>query len=157
MVSAVPPLFRTVDLRDQPLGQVVAGLTLTAIAVPEVLGFARIAGMPVATGLTTMILPAVAFVAFCSSRRLVVGADSATAAILAAGLAGTAVAGSAHYVRLAGVVALATGVVLVVARLLRLGFLADFLSRTVLIGFLAGVGIQVSARQLPDMLGIVVH
>jgi len=153
-VSGVSPLFRTVDLRDRPLGQILAGVTLASIAVPEVLGFARIAGMPVATGLSTMVLPAVAFVAFCSSRRLVVGADSATAAILAAGLGTIAVAGSAQYVRLVGVVALATGVLLVVARLLRLGFLADFLSRTVLIGFLAGVGVQVAVRQLPDILGV---
>jgi len=153
-VSGVSPLFRTVDLRDRPLGQILAGVTLASIAVPEVLGFARIAGMPVATGLSTMVLPAVAFVAFCSSRRLVVGADSATAAILAAGLGTIAVAGSADYVRLVGVVALATGVLLVVARLLRLGFLADFLSRTVLVGFLAGVGVQVAVRQLPDILGV---
>lgn len=153
----IPGLFRSVDRHDRPLGQLLAGLTLASIAVPEVLGFARIAGMPVATGLATMVAPAVVFVAFCSSRRLVVGADSATAAILAAGLGGLAVAGSPEYVRLAGAVAVATGVVLVVARFLRLGFLADFLSRTVLVGFLAGVGIQVSVRQLPDMVGIPVH
>lgn len=160
MVSPVGtprPLFRTVDLHDRPGAQILAGLTLATIAVPEVLGFARIAGMPVATGLSTMLLPAVVFVAFCSSRRLVVGADSATAALLAAGLGGVALAGSAAYVGLVGAVAVATGVVLVLARVLRLGFLADFLSRTVLVGFLAGVGIEVSIRQLPDMVGIDVH
>lgn len=153
----IPSLFRAVDLRHRPLGQVLAGLTLASIAVPEVLGFARIAGMPVETGLATMLLPAVVFVALCSSRRLVVGADSATAAILAAGLAGLARIGSPEYVELAGAVALATGGLLVAARLLRLGFLADFLSRTVLLGFLAGVGVGVALRQLPDVLGVAVH
>lgn len=153
----VPPLFRTVEWRDRRAAQVVAGLTLASIAVPEVLGFARIAGMPVATGLYTMLLPSVVFVAFCSSRHMVVGADSATAAILGAGFAGIAVAGSHDYVRLAGVVAVATGVVLLVARLLRMGFIADFLSRTLLVGFLAGVGIKVAFSQLPDMFGIPVR
>ena len=63
-------------------------------------------------------------------------------------------AGSERYVRLAGLAALLAGVMLLVARLARLGFLANFLSRTVLVGFLTGVGIQVAAGQLPDMLGV---
>jgi SulP family sulfate permease len=83
-----------------------------------------------------------------------VGADSATAAILAAGLAGLAVPASARYVQLAGAAALLVAALLLLARLARLGFLADFLSRTVLVGFLTGVGVQVAAGQLGDMLGI---
>src|SRR5271167_4371035 len=131
-----------------------AGLTLAALGVPEVLGYAKIAGMPLVTGLYTMLLPMAVFAVLGSSRHLVVAADSATAAILAAALAGMAVAGSERYVRLAGLAALLVGVMLLVARLARLGFLANFLSRTVLVGFLTGVGIQVAAGQLPDMLGI---
>jgi len=95
-----------------------------------------------------------AFAVLGSSRHLVVAADSATAAILAAALAGLAAAGSPAYVRLAGLAALLAGAMLLAARLARLGFLANFLSRTVLVGFLAGVGVQVAAGQLPDMLGI---
>jgi MFS superfamily sulfate permease-like transporter len=87
----------------------------------------------------------------------VVAADSATAAILAAALAGLAVPGSARYVRLAGLAALLTAVLLLLARLARLSFLANFLSRTVLVGFLAGVGVQVAIGQLADMLGLTVH
>ena len=83
-----------------------------------------------------------------------VAADSATAAILAAALAGLAVAGSPQYVRLAGLAALLAGGLLLLARAARLGFLANFLSRTVLVGFLTGVGIQVAAGQLPGMLGV---
>jgi sulfate permease, SulP family len=83
-----------------------------------------------------------------------VGADSATAAILAAALSGLAVAGSERYVRLAGLAALLAGLMLLVARLARLGFLANFLSRTMLVGFLTGVGIQVAVGQLPGMLGV---
>jgi high affinity sulfate transporter 1 len=140
--------------RGRVPAEVLAGLTLAAIGVPEVLGYAKIAGMPVVTGLYTMLLPMVAFAVLGSSRHLVVAADSATAAILAAALTGLAAVGSAQYVRLAGLAALLTGAMLLAARLARLGFLANFLSRTVLVGFLTGVGLQVAAGQLPDMLGV---
>jgi sulfate permease, SulP family len=133
-----------------------AGITLAALGIPEVLGYAKIAGMPLVTGLYTMLLPIAVFAVLGSSRHLVVAADSATAAILAAALSGMAVAGSGRYVRLAGLAALLAGGMLLVARLARLGFLANFLSRTVLVGFLTGVGIQVAAGQLPAMLGAAV-
>jgi MFS superfamily sulfate permease-like transporter len=136
------------------LPEAVAGATLAALAVPEVLGYARIAGMPVVTGLYTMLAPMVVFALLCSSRHLVVAADSATAAILAAGLSGLAVAGSPRYVALAGTAALVVAVLLVAARVIRLGFLADFLSRTVLVGFLTGVGVQVALGQIGDLLGV---
>ncbi len=142
-----------VDRSRVPI-DMLAGLTLAALGVPEVLGYAKIAGMPLVTGLYTMLLPMAIFAVLGSSRHLVVAADSATAAILAAALAGMAVAGSERYVRLAGLAALLAGGMLLVARLARLGFLANFLSRTVLVGFLTGVGISVAAGQLPDMLGI---
>jgi high affinity sulfate transporter 1 len=134
--------------------EIVAGATLAALGIPEVMGYANIAGMPVVTGLYTILIPIAVFALIGSSRHLVVGADSATAAMLAGGIATMAVAGSPEYVALAGAVALATGVVLVLARLARLGFLADFLSRSVLIGFLTGVGIQVAIGQLDGVLGI---
>jgi len=140
--------------RRRWLPEAVAGATLAALAVPEVLGYARIAGMPVVTGLYTMLLPPVVFVLLGASRQLVVGADSATAAILAAALAGLAAAGGPRYAALAGTVALVVAVLLLAARLVRLGFLANFLSRTVLVGFLTGVGVQVALGQLPDLLGV---
>lgn len=140
--------------RSRVPADVLAGLTLAALGIPEVLGYAKIAGMPVVTGLYTMLLPMAVFAVLGSSRHLVVGADSATAVILAAALTGLAVAGSERYVRLAGLAALLAGGMLLLARLARLGFLANFLSRTVLVGFLTGVGIQVAAGQLPDILGV---
>jgi sulfate permease, SulP family len=140
--------------RNQVLPDVLAGVTLAALAVPEVLGYARIAGMPVATGLYTLLLPVVVFAVLGSSRHLVVGADSATAAILAAGLVGLAAPGSLRYVQLAGTTALLVGALLLAARLARLAFFANFLSRTVLVGFLSGVGLQVAAGQLGAMLGV---
>src|SRR5882757_5642811 len=140
--------------RSRVPADALAGLTLAAIGIPEVLGYAKIAGMPVVTGLYTMLLPMAAFAVLGSSRHLVVAADSATAALLAAALTGLAAPGSPAYVHLAGLAALLTGGLLLLARLAGLGFLANFLSRTVLLGFLTGVGIQVAAGQLPDMLGI---
>ena len=140
--------------RSRVPADVLAGITLAALGIPEVLGYAKIGGMPVVTGLYTMLLPMAVFAVLGSSRHLVVAADSATAAILAAALTGLAVAGSQRYVRLAGLAALLAGAMLLLARLARLGFLANFLSRTVLVGFLTGVGIQVAAGQLPDMLGV---
>jgi sulfate permease, SulP family len=133
-----------------------AGVALAALAVPQALGYAKIAGMPVVTGLYTLLLPMAVFAILGSSRHLVVAADSATAAMLAAALAGMAAPASARYVHLAGLAALLTGVLLLLARMARLGFLANFLSRTILLGFLAGVGIQVAISQLPDMLGLTV-
>ncbi len=134
--------------------QVVAGVTLAALAIPEVMGYATIAGMPVITGLYTIVLPVLVFAVLGSSRHLVVGADSATAAVMAAGLAGLATPGSPEYVKLAGLLALMAAALLLLARLVKLGFLADFLSRTVLIGFLTGVGIQVACGQVGGLLGV---
>jgi high affinity sulfate transporter 1 len=118
------------------------------------MGYTKIAGMPVITGLYTILIPIALFALLGSSRHLVVGADSATAAIMAAGLAGMAAIASPQYVALAGLLALITAAILLIARLIGLGFLADFLSRTVLIGFLTGVGIQVAIGQIAGMLGL---
>jgi len=137
---------------------VVAGVTLAALAIPEVMGYTRIAGTPVITGLYTILLPILAFAVLGSSRHLVVGGDSATAAIMFAGIASLGVAGlrpgTSEWLAYAGLSALVTAGLLLVARIARLGFLANFISRTVLIGFLTGVGIQVALGQLAGMLGV---
>lgn len=137
--------------RADAIANLTAGISLAAMNIPQAMGYARIAGMPVITGIYTLLLPLCAFAAFGSSRYLVVASDSATAAILAGGLDGMAPAGGAEYVALAGLTALITAGFLLLARLFRLGFLADFLSRTVLIGFLTGVGFQVGIAMLGEM------
>ena len=131
-----------------------AGVTLASMNIPQVLGYTRIAGTPVVTGLYTVLLPLVAFAVFGSSRHLVVAADSATAAIFSSSLSRMATPASEHYMALVGMVALLTSGLLVLARIFKLGFLADFLSRTALIGFLTGVGVQVGTAMLGDMLGV---
>ena len=134
--------------------ELIAGLTLAALAIPEVMGYTKIAGTPVIFGLYTILIPMALFALFGSSRHLVVGADSATAAILAAGLVGLAATGSDEYVALCAVLAFMAAAFLILARIIGLGFLADFLSRTVLVGFLTGVGLQVALGQISGMLGL---
>jgi high affinity sulfate transporter 1 len=153
VLQGIRPYERSLLPRD-----IVAGITLAALAIPEVMGYTKIAGTPVITGLYTILLPALAFAVLGSSRHLVVGGDSATAAILFAGIAGLGVAGlqpgTNQWLAYASLAALITGGLLLVARIARLGFLADFISRTVLVGFLTGVGVQVALGQLAGMLGV---
>ena len=140
--------------RDWLSADLLAGMTLAAVAIPECMGYTKIVGMPVITGLYTMLLPLACFALLGSSRHLVIGADSATAAILFAGLTPLAMPFTNHWSALASAAALLTAACLGAASLFRLGFLADFLSRTVLVGFLSGVGVSLLLAQIPDMLGI---
>lgn len=133
---------------------IIAGITLAALAIPEVMGYTKISGMPVITGLYTILIPMTLYALFGSSRHLVVGADSATAAILASSVAGMAAPGSGEWVALAGLLALMAAGFLFLARIARLGFLSDFLSRTVLIGFLSGVGIRIAVGEISGMLDL---
>ena len=134
---------------------IVAGITLAALGIPEVMGYTKIIGTPVITGLYTLFLPVVVFAVFGSSRHLVVSADSATAAMVAAALTSLSFTpNTPRYIELTSLIGIVVAAILILARILQLGFLADFLSRSVLVGFLSGVGVQVAVGQLHDMLGI---
>ncbi len=143
--------------RQEIAKDVFAGITLAALGIPEVMGYTKISLTPVVTGLYTLVLPIIIFAILGSSRHLAVAADSATAAIMAGVLVRFAAAYSPEYVALAGLLALLCAGLLVVARVFRLGFLADFLSRSALTGFLTGVGIQVACGELPSLFGIPKH
>ncbi|WP_298420984.1 SulP family inorganic anion transporter [Rhodoblastus sp.] len=149
ILESLLPLKPRDALRDAA-----AGLTLASMNAPQVLGYTRIAGTPVVTGLYTVLLPLVGFALFGSSRHLVVAADSATAAIFSSSLSRMAPLASEKYMALVGMLTLLTAGLLLLARIFKLGFLADFLSRTALVGFLTGVGIQVGVAMLPDMIGV---
>src|SRR5215469_7880601 len=152
LFQSLRPITRKDAVRDA-----LAGFQLAAMNLPQALGYTKISGTPVVTGFYTLLLPLVGFAALGSSRYLVVAADSATAAILASGISSLAPMGSAQYAALASLVALLTALLLVVARLLKLGFVADFLSRTVLVGFLTGVGFQVGIAVIGEMTGVEVQ
>ena len=148
LLGGLRPFNRSGAVRDA-----VAGITLASMNIPQVLGYTQIAATPVVIGLYTVLLPPVAFAVFGSSRHLVVAADSATAAIFSGSLSHMAVPASEKYMGLVGMVALLTAGLLLLARIFKLGFLADFLSQR----FLTGVGVQVGVAMLGDMLGVTIN
>lgn len=152
---ALPNLFhyRRKDLKHDAI----AALVLTAITIPQSLAFAVVVGLPPVTGLYTALLAPIIFALFASTRHLVIGADSATAALLASSALLVAQGGTAGYATAIGVIGLLTAVILMLIAALRLGFLADLVSRPVLVGFLAGVGVQLIVTSIPSMLGVRVH
>lgn len=133
---------------------VTAGLALLALAVPEQLATARLAGMPPLTGYFAFVAGSVCFALLGSNRRLSVGADSTIAPLFAVGIAGMAVAGSARYVELVAILSVLVGVMVLVVGLVRLGWIAQFLSDPIITGFLAGVAVIIAVHQLPDLLGL---
>jgi sulfate permease, SulP family len=150
------PIFQSfAGWRFSDLGpDALAGLTLAAIAVPEQMATARLAGLPAEIGFLALFAGAVGFAAFGGSRLLSVGADSTIAPIFAGALAALAAAGSSHYAADAAMLALLVGLLLTFAGLLRLGFVADLLSIPVTTGFLVGIAGHIVVSQLPGLLGL---
>ncbi len=134
-------------------GDVIAALTVWALLVPEAMAYAGIAGLPPATGLYAIPLALIAYAVFGSSRHLNVGPSSAVAALSFTVVSGLAIVGSDEFVLYSIALAFVVGIMLIVASLLRLGILADFLSRPVLDGFIVGVAISIAVGQLDKILG----
>ncbi|HKD48744.1 MAG TPA: SulP family inorganic anion transporter [Rhizomicrobium sp.] len=140
--------------RGQAMRDVVAACALAAIAIPEQLATARLAGVPPAFGLIVFAGAALGFFAFGANRYLSAGADSTIAPIFAGGLAALAASGTPHYMTLAASLALMVGVLVAVAGLLSMGRISRLLSVPILTGFLAGIAIHIVVSQLPAFLGI---
>lgn len=135
-------------------GDVLAGVTVAAYLVPQVMAYAGVAGLPPVAGLWA-ILPALAlYVLLGSSRLLSVGPESTTALMTAAVVGPLAAGDPAHYATLAAALAIVVGLLCLVAWAARLGFVADLLSRPVLIGYLAGVALIMIVDQLPKLTGV---
>lgn len=134
--------------------EVLAGVTLLAIALPLNIGYAQIAGLPPTAGLYALVLPSVAFALLASSRHLVAAPDAAAAALVGSALAGLAPAGSAQYLAMAGAQAIVGGLLFVGCAVFRLGFLADFLSKPILIGFVGGLATDILLSQIAKIMGI---
>lgn len=135
----------------------VAGLVVSAVAIPELMGIATIAGLPIQMGLYSALLAPVIFAIFGASRRLIVGADSATAVLLLSAAGSLAAVGSPQYVTIVAVASLLAALLLGLITVFRLNFLSDLISRPVMIGVLAGVGLQLMIAKLPEMLGSTLH
>ena len=131
-----------------------AGLTLAAIAIPEQMATARLGGLAPQVGLVAFVAATVGFILLGANRLLSAGADSTIAPIFAGSLAALAATGTPLYGELAAVLALMVGVLLTIAGLARLGWIADLLSRPVLTGFLAGIAVHIVLSQAPAALGL---
>jgi SulP family sulfate permease len=134
--------------------EALAGVTLLAIAVPLNIGYAQIAGLPPTAGLYALVLPAVLYAITVSSRQLVASPDAAAAALVASSIGGLAIAGSANYAVMALAQAVIVGVLLIAAAVFRLGFLANFLSKPILVGFVGGLALDILVSQIAKMLGV---
>lgn len=135
-------------------GDLVAGITLAAIAIPEQMATARLGGFAPEVGFFAFVAGSTAFVLFGGNRYLSVGADLTITPLFAGGLALLATAGSSHYLALAAMLALMVGLIVVISGVLRLGWIADLLSVPVTTGFLAGIAIHILVSQLPGLLGL---
>src|ERR1700722_12197194 len=134
----------------------VAGLTLAAIAIPEQMATARLGGFPPEIGFFVCGAGTLAFAIFGANRHLSSGADSTITPIFAGALGALAVQGTAAYAGLTPALALSVGLLLIVAGIARLGWIASFLSVPVTTGFLAGISVHIVLSQLPALLGIAV-
>ena len=134
---------------------IVAGLTAASVVIPKALAYATIAGLPVQVGLYTALLPMVIYALLGTSRPLSVSTTTTLAILVAANLARVAPNGDVDLlIRATATLTLLVGVILVGASVLRLGFVADFISEPVLIGFKAGIGLVIVLDQIPKLLGV---
>ena len=158
-----PPLLaRTVPVSEElpayrgghARRDVLAGVTVAALALPAAMAYGELAGVSPVNGLYALLLPTVMYVVLGSSRQLVIGPEGSISALVAAAILPLAVAGSADAVELAGALAVLVGACFLAARALRLGWLADYFSQPVLIGYLHGVAVVLVISQLGKLLGL---
>lgn len=134
--------------------ELTAGVTLLAIAIPLNIGYAQIAGLPPTAGLYALIVPTIVYALVVSSRQVVASPDAAAAALVASSIGGLAAAGSADYASLALAQAIICGGMFVLLAVFKLGFLANFLSRPILVGFVGGLALDIMVSQVAKMLGV---
>ncbi|QDZ16847.1 SulP family inorganic anion transporter [Humibacter ginsenosidimutans] len=137
--------------------ELLAGVTLLAIAVPLNIGYAQIAGLPATAGLYALIVPAAIYALTVSSRQLVASPDAAAAALVASSVGGLAAAGSKDYLTMALAQAIICGVLFLITAVFKLGFLANFLSKPILVGFVGGLALDILVSQIAKMLGVKIN
>ena len=154
----IPALAMLRTYRPRWLAQdIIAGIVLTAILVPVGMGYAEASGLPAIYGLYATIVPLLAYAVFGPSRILVLGPDSSLAAIIAATIIPLAGGDPDRLVALAGMLAIFTGVLCIIAGLAHFGFITDLLSKPVRLGYMNGIALTVLIGQLPKILGFSVE
>jgi high affinity sulfate transporter 1 len=149
-VSGELPRYRVPSARRD----LVAGITVAALALPSAMAYGELAGLSPVNGLYALLLPMVAYALLGSSRRLIIGTEGATSTLVAAAVLPLAAAGSERAAELASALALLVAGCFLIARLLRLGWLADYFSRPVLVGYIHGVAVVLVISQLGKLLGL---
>jgi high affinity sulfate transporter 1 len=149
-VSGELPRYRVPSARRD----LVAGMTVAALALPSAMAYGELAGLSPVNGLYALLLPMVAYVLLGSSRRLIIGTEGSTSTLVAAAVLPLAAAGSDRAAELASALALLVAGCFLIARLLRLGWLADYFSRPVLVGYIHGVAVVLVISQLGKLLGL---
>lgn len=139
--------------RKNAAREAMAGVTLLAISVPLNIGYAQIAGLPASAGLYALIVPTVIYALLVSSRQVVASPDAAAAALVFSSLVGLGVAGE-NFAAMAAAQAILSGLMLFLAAWLKLGFLANFLSKPILVGFVGGLAMEILLSQFAKMLGL---
>jgi len=158
LMRIAPGLRSFVGYRREDLPHdVAAGLSVAAVALPVGVAYAQLAGFNPAVGLYSSILPLVAYALFGTSRQLIVGPDAATCALVAAAVAPFSAIGSEEYLTMSMTLAFVAGAICIGASFIRLGVLADFLSRPILAGFMNGIAIYIVLGQMGKLLGFKVH
>jgi sulfate permease, SulP family len=160
--SRRPALHRLIPVSEQLPGyrggtlrrDLLAGLTVAALALPAAMAYAELAGLSPVAGLYALLLPTVAYTMLGSSRQVIVGPEGSIAALAATALIPLAADDPEHYASLAALLALLVGACFLVARVIRLGWVADYFSRAVLIGYIHGVAVVLIIGQLGKLLGL---
>jgi len=142
------------DVRRLLRWDVIAGITLWGVVVPEGIAYAGLAGMPLQTGLYTLLAALVAYAIFGTSKQLVVVSTSASAVMLASVITMLSPPDQSSYIALAGGLVLVVGVLFLIAGVIKLGFITNFISRPVMEGFIFGLAIYVAVKQLPKIFGL---
>jgi len=135
---------------------IVAGVTVAAVILPVAMAYGQLAGLPPVTGIYASMLPLVVYALFASSRQLILGPDASSAALVAAAILPLASGDASRYMALAALLAIVTGALSLVAGIARLGFIANFLSKPILVGYMNGLALTVMVSQLPNILGYTV-
>ncbi|MCE8011311.1 SulP family inorganic anion transporter [Billgrantia desiderata] len=156
MLRRYLPILTWLPHYNRRLGgaDLLAGLIVTVMVIPQSLAYAVLAGLPAVVGLYASLLPALAYVVLGTSRTLAVGPVAIVALMTGAALSGVATPGTPEYLQAALILSLLSGLMLLLMGLLRMGFVANFLSHPVIAGFLAASGLLIAASQIGHLLGV---